>query len=161
MNRYQVKIDDSILPDSYSLDELLANGLLDQRDEHIKVKLPEEDDWIVARDYSFSKSETPRSVINSLNPDGTVNRSGNYDKPSRPDSNMLWAILSTLFCCLPLGIVSIIYAAKVDGLYGSGDYKGAKDAADNAMKYAQYGAACFFVLFIIYFVIGLVAAAAH
>lgn len=161
MNRYQVKIDDSILPDSYSLDELLANGLLDQRDEHIKVKLPEEDEWIVARDYSFSRSETPRSLNYSLNSDGTINRSGNYDKPSRPDSNMLWAILSTLFCCLPLGIVSIIYAAKVDGLYVSGDYKGAKEAADNAMKYAQYGAVCFFVLFILYFVIGLVAATAH
>ena len=44
---------------------------------------------------------------------------------SKPDNNMLWAILSTLFCCLPLGIVAIINAAKVDGLYRSGDYSGA------------------------------------
>ncbi|WP_302813657.1 CD225/dispanin family protein [Leyella stercorea] len=42
--------------------------------------------------------------------------------------------MSTLFCCLPLGIVAIIHAAKVDGLYRSGDYSGAQEAADNAKK---------------------------
>jgi len=159
MNRYQVKIDDSILPDSYSLDELLANGLLDQRDEHIKIKLPEEDVWVVARDYSFSDKE--KILSGGINSDGTIDRFGNYNKPSRPDSNLLWAILSTLFCCLPLGIVSIIYAAKVDSLYGSGDYDGANEASDKALKYAQYSAACFFVLIAIYFVIGLVASVMH
>ncbi|WP_010343070.1 CD225/dispanin family protein, partial [Xanthomonas sacchari] len=24
-------------------------------------------------------------------------------------NNLVWAILTTLFCCLPLGIVSIVY----------------------------------------------------
>jgi hypothetical protein len=27
---------------------------------------------------------------------------------------MVWAILSTIICCLPLGIVSIVYAAQVN-----------------------------------------------
>ncbi len=75
---------------------------------------------------------------------------GNQNKP---DNNMLWAILSTLFCCLPLGIVSIINAAKVDGLYRAGDYQGAQDSADNAKKYAQYGAICALVGYGIYFLI--------
>jgi hypothetical protein len=26
-------------------------------------------------------------------------------------NHLVWAILATLFCCLPLGIVSIVYAA--------------------------------------------------
>ena len=150
MNRYVVKIDDTILPDSYTLAELLANGLLDQRDENIQVKMVEEDKWVVARDYSFSNAEV--TTNGTVNADGTINRP---KKPSRPDSNMLWAILSTLFCCLPLGIVSIIYAAKVDGLYGSGDYEGAKEAAEKAMKYAQYGAVCFIALIVFYIVFGL------
>ena len=34
-----------------------------------------------------------------------------------PPNNLVWAILSTLFCCLPLGIVSIVYAAQVNGKY--------------------------------------------
>ena len=31
-------------------------------------------------------------------------------------NHLVWAILATLFCCLPTGIVSIIHAAKVNGL---------------------------------------------
>ena len=72
---------------------------------------------------------------------------------SKPDNNMLWAILSTLFCCLPLGIVAIINAAKVDGLYRSGDYSGAQEAADNAKKYAQYGLVIGIIWIVMYFFI--------
>lgn len=51
-------------------------------------------------------------------------------------NNLIWAILSTLFCCLPLGIVSIVYAAKVDGLAAAGDLAGAQEAADKAKTWA-------------------------
>lgn len=77
---------------------------------------------------------------------------------SKPDNNMLWAILCTLFCCLPLGIVAIINAAKVDGLYRSGDYDGAQEAADNAKKYAQYGLIGGIIVGVIYFFIGMAGA---
>ena len=72
---------------------------------------------------------------------------------SKPDNNMLWAILSTLFCCLPLGIVAIINAAKVDGLYRSGDYSGAQEAANSAKKYALYGLVIGIIWIVIYFFI--------
>lgn len=68
----------------------------------------------------------------------------------KPDNHLVWAILSTLFCCLPLGIVSIIYASKVDGLYRSGDVDGAQEAADNAMKYVKYGVICYFIFIVLY-----------
>ena len=58
----------------------------------------------------------------------------------KPDNNMVWAILCTILCCLPLGIVSIVYSSKVDGLYAQGDYAGAQEAADNAKKWAMWGA---------------------
>lgn len=60
--------------------------------------------------------------------------------PMKPDNNMVWAILCTILCCLPLGIVSIVYSSKVDGLYAQGDYAGAQEAADNAKKWAMWGA---------------------
>lgn len=60
--------------------------------------------------------------------------------PPRPDNYLVWAILSTIFCCLPFGIVSIVYSAKVDSLYTSGDYVGAQQAADNAKKWAWWSA---------------------
>ena len=77
---------------------------------------------------------------------------------SKPDNNLVWAILSTILCCLPLGIVSIVYAAKVDGLYASGNYAGAKDAADKAKQYAIIGAVVGLVGSFIYLLVCVVAA---
>jgi hypothetical protein len=54
----------------------------------------------------------------------------------KPDNYLVWSILTTIFCCLPFGIVSIVYAAKVDGLYNGGDYAGARLASDSAKKWA-------------------------
>lgn len=59
--------------------------------------------------------------------------------PPKPNNHLAWAILSTIFCCLPLGIVSIVYSSKVDGLYNSGDYVGAYNAANKAQNYALWG----------------------
>lgn len=42
------------------------------------------------------------------------------------------AILSTLCCCLPFGIVAIVYAAQVNGKLQAGDYAGAENASKNA-----------------------------
>ena len=35
------------------------------------------------------------------------------------------AILVTIFCCLPLGIPAIVFAAQVNGKLAAGDYEGA------------------------------------
>lgn len=61
-------------------------------------------------------------------------------RPIKPDNYLVWAILCTLFCCLPFGIVSIVYSSKVDGLYNAGDFAGAQKAADDAKKWATWGA---------------------
>lgn len=47
-------------------------------------------------------------------------------------NHLVWAILVTLFCCLPGGIVAIVYAAQVDGKAAAGDYAGAQQSSDNA-----------------------------
>lgn len=45
---------------------------------------------------------------------------------------LVWSILSTLFCCLPIGVVGIIYAAQANSKQALGDYVGAANAAKNA-----------------------------
>lgn len=45
---------------------------------------------------------------------------------------IVFSILTTICCCPPLGIASIIYASKIDALQRSGDYAGAKKAAKTA-----------------------------
>lgn len=70
-------------------------------------------------------------------------------------NHLVWAILSTLFCCLPLGIVSIVYAAQVDGRRAAGDIFGARAASDKAKFWALLSAGlalvplCLYVLFVV------------
>jgi len=66
-------------------------------------------------------------------------------------NNLVWAILTTLLCCLPLGIVSIVYAAKVDGLSASGNTAAARDAANSAKNWAIAAAVIGPILLIMWF----------
>jgi hypothetical protein len=50
----------------------------------------------------------------------------------KPPNHLFGAIVVTLLCCLPLGIVGIVKAAKVDGLYEQGRYEEAKEASEGA-----------------------------
>jgi hypothetical protein len=51
-------------------------------------------------------------------------------------SYLAQAILVTLFCCLPFGIVSIVYAAQVNGKAAAGDVAGATSASNSARTWA-------------------------
>lgn len=70
-----------------------------------------------------------------------------------PDSNLVWAILTTVLCCLPFGIVAIIYACKVNDRFAMGDIQGAYDASEKAKKWSIYGAAASLVICILYFIL--------
>lgn len=64
---------------------------------------------------------------------GTRIDSGRYQPPMvKPNNYLVWAILGTIFCCLPFGIVSIVYASKVDSLWLTGNYFAATEAARKA-----------------------------
>jgi len=71
-----------------------------------------------------------------------------------PDNYLVWAILVTVLCCLPFGIVSIVYSTKVSGLWTQGRYAEAQSAADSAKKWAIIGAivgvAAFVIIGILY-----------
>jgi hypothetical protein len=53
-----------------------------------------------------------------------------------PPNYLVWAILTTILCCLPFGIVSIVYAAQVNSKWQMGDYDGAKLSSKNAKIWA-------------------------
>ena len=58
----------------------------------------------------------------------------------KPNNNLVWAILTTLFCCLPFGIVAIVYASKVDTHYASGQYAEAQRASASAKTWSIWAA---------------------
>lgn len=68
------------------------------------------------------------------------------------------AILVTLFCCLPFGIVSIVYAAQVNGKEQAGDYQGALQASRLAKKWVWASFWTGMVVFLLYVGIMVVAA---
>jgi hypothetical protein len=49
-----------------------------------------------------------------------------YSGPANISSHLAEAILVTIFCCLPFGIVAIVYAANVNSKIQTGDYQGAQ-----------------------------------
>lgn len=54
--------------------------------------------------------------------------------PIKPISHLPMAVICTLMC-LPLGLVALIYASKVDTLFFSNDYDAAQEASENADKW--------------------------
>ena len=76
-----------------------------------------------------------------------------YNSREYIPNNMVWAILTTLFCCLPFGIASIVYAAQVDGRRAAGDIEGARIAAEKARFWAIVSAVSMPVLLILWFIL--------
>lgn len=53
---------------------------------------------------------------------------------------LVFAILATVLCCLPAGIVAIVYAAQVNGKLQAGDIAGAQEASKNAKMWCWISA---------------------
>ncbi|HPE77482.1 MAG TPA: CD225/dispanin family protein [Draconibacterium sp.] len=66
-----------------------------------------------------------------------MNEQQQFQQAQTPPPNYLvFAILTTIFCCQILGIVSIVFAAQVNSKWNSGDIQGALEASKNAKLWA-------------------------
>ena len=59
--------------------------------------------------------------------------------PKKIDNHMVLAIVVTLACCLPFGVVGIVHAAQVDAKARAGDIAGAELAAKRAKQWSLWG----------------------
>jgi len=50
--------------------------------------------------------------------------------------NYLIPAILSLFCCMPLGIVGVIFAAQVNGKVAAGDIAGAMDSSKKAKMFS-------------------------
>lgn len=51
-------------------------------------------------------------------------------------NHLVWSILTTIFCCMPLGIVSIVFSTQVGTKQAQGDYAGAMESSRKARTWA-------------------------
>lgn len=71
-------------------------------------------------------------------------------RPPMPSTNLVWAILTTIFCCLPFGIVAIVQASGVSGAYAAGNYEEAKRKSKSAATWSLVAAIVGLILIIVY-----------
>ena len=72
-----------------------------------------------------------------------------------PNNHLVWSILVTLFCCLPLGIVAIVKSSQVNGLWAQGRYAEAQASADSARKFVMWSVMIGLAVDIIYVIVNL------
>lgn len=78
---------------------------------------------------------------------------GQYRTPmggAQVPNHLVWAILVTLFCFLPTGIVAIVYASQVNSKQSAGDYAGAVEASNKAKTWSIVSVVAGVVFGIIY-----------
>ncbi|MFN2261585.1 MAG: CD225/dispanin family protein [Psychroflexus sp.] len=82
-----------------------------------------------------------------------------------PPNYLAFAIITTILCCLPAGIVSIVYASEVNRKWMSQDYEGAYRASQNAKTWAIVSAVSFaaisILVIIFYIFVGVTALSFH
>ena len=81
----------------------------------------------------------------------TVNR-------QKPDNYLVWAILTTLLCCIPFGIVAIVKATQVDTLWANGNYDEAEATAQSSKKWSIAAAVASAIVCAIYVLVVVIAA---
>jgi hypothetical protein len=62
---------------------------------------------------------------------------------------MVQSILVTIFCCLPLGIAAIVFAAQVNSKLAAGDYAGAVEASKKAKQFSTWAVIAWAILVVI------------
>jgi hypothetical protein len=63
------------------------------------------------------------------------------------------AILTTVLCCLPFGIVAIVHAAQVNSKVAAGDLAGARESSRKAKTWVWASAATGLAAVIVWFIV--------
>jgi hypothetical protein len=77
---------------------------------------------------SYTPPAPPRASASSMPATGTP-----------PPNYLVQSILVTLCCCLPLGIVAIVFSAQVNSKFAAGDFAGAADSSAKAKMFCWIG----------------------
>lgn len=74
-------------------------------------------------------------------------------RPPMPPTYLVWAILTTFFCCLPFSIVAIVKSTKVESYYIQGLYAESLSASKEAKKWSIVSACVAGGVWIVYAIV--------
>ena len=104
----------------------------------------------------FAPIQTKWSVIITIEQENLYQQSEHQledQQPVKPDNNLVMAIVCTVCCCLPFGIVGIVKACRVNSLWLAKQYDAAILEAQSARKWSLIGIVCGVVISIIYVIL--------
>ena len=80
--------------------------------------------------------------------------------PAAPEvpNYLVQSILVTLCCCIPFGVVAIVYSSNVNGKLAAGDIAGAQEASKKAKMWAWIAFGAGVLLAVLYFLGGILGA---
>ena len=81
--------------------------------------------------------------------------------PAKMQNYLVQSILITLCCCVPPGIVAIVYAAQVNTKLAAGDIQGAQESARLAKIWSWVGFGLGILVGIIYAIAGAASSFGH
>ena len=130
-----------------SLEYLKENGLLPET----RVWREGLDGWTAAKNVP----ELAEAIRNAAPPpvgppDGTERAA--QQKPPMPKTWLAESIIVTLLCCLPFGIVALIYSTQVESNYIMGNYDMAQMKSSQAKNMILWGIGCGAACVILYVV---------
>lgn len=98
----------------------------------------------------YNPYTNPAGATQYWQPGTAYNEAPDMRPPMSP-TYLPWALIVTLICCMPVGIVAIIYSSLVESRYTSGNYVGSQRASETTKTWCIVGA----VLGAIYYLFGL------
>lgn len=127
------------------LEELRKEGLLT------------EEEFAAQKQRLLTKPSAPRGVRveRTAAPPRNHPQAQAAQRPPMPPTHLGDAVLVTLFCCLPAGIVAIVKGAGVSGAYASGDYERAQRLSREAGTWTWVSAGLGLLFGLIYILLDL------
>ncbi|MEY3142073.1 MAG: hypothetical protein RLY21_566 [Planctomycetota bacterium] len=111
-------------------------------------------DWVSATTMlGVGLGGTPPIAPSGVPPIGVSSGASAYWQPV----SIVGPILAILFCCLPAGIVSLVYATTANTKAAGGDMAGAEAAKKSSALWLRLAVIPTIVILIVYIVIGIVA----
>ncbi len=112
-----------------SIDELASHNI----QPHTPIWKKGMSDWTKAQYIDDVCQKLWPNMHSDSTPPNPENR--NYPPRVCPKTYLLESILATIFCCLPLGVVGIVYAAAVETAFNRGDYSIAEENSRKAKRF--------------------------